>query len=218
MRKYLLINSKTLLAKQFIKTIQPQSHSIWELNFVEGSRIKPDNISTQCFSVCDPKDDWSLNYELERAFSEFGYFDEVIFFPGDLAFGAIEAIPSWIIDEQVTRQITAVIAIYRILADKLSSQRPCQVTQFLHEESCEFGALSSMPLAINGAMRGFVDGLRREFQEIDVDIEYKSTKPVYKDFINEEYSFLNDLNLVQYQQLVNSHLKKVDKFFDSRKV
>lgn len=216
MHNYLLINSKTLLAKQVMKMIPSLESAVWELNFTDEYLTEGKSHKNPYFSVCDPKDDWSLNYEFERAFLEFGSFDEVMLFPGDLKFGAIEAIPSRIIDEQVSRQIVSVMQIYRILADRLRSQKSCRVTQFLYEESYEFSALSSLPMAVNGALRGLVNGLRKEFSEINVDIGFKTLKPTYKDFINGEYSFLNDLKLTHYQPLVNRHLEGVDKLFVNR--
>ena len=216
MYKYLLINSQTLLAKQFISGLKSPATEVWELSFTDDYVTTSKNNKHSFSSICDPKDDWSLNYELERAFLEFGSFDEVILFPGDLKFGAIEAIPSRIIDEQVSRQIVSVMQIYRILADRLRSQKSCCVTQFLYEESYEFSALSSLPMAVNGALRGLVNGLRKEFSEINVDIGFKTLKPIYKDFINDEYSFLNDLKLAHYQPLVNRHLEGVDKLFVGR--
>ena len=183
MSSYLLINSDTLLAKQFVKTIRPSDDAVWELHFAEASVTEERNNEAPHLSVCDPEDDWRLNYELERAFLEFGYFDDVILFPGALKFGAIEAIPSRTINEQVSRQITSVIEIYRILADKLRSHKSCHITQFLYEESYEFSALSSLPMAVNGALRGLVNGLRKEFLTLNVDIDIEFLKPDYKDFI-----------------------------------
>lgn len=216
MSNYLLINSKTLLAKQFMKMLLPLESEVWELNFTDDYLTEGKSRKNPHFSVCDPKDDWSLNYEFERAFLQFGSFDEVMLFPGDLKFGAIEAIPSRIIDEQVSRQIVSVMQIYRILADRLRPQKSCRVTQFLYEESYEFSALSSLPMAVNGALRGLVNGLRQEFSEINVDIGVKTLNPIYKDFINGEYSFFNDLKLTHYQPLVNRHLEGVDKLFVNR--
>lgn len=184
MSTYLLINSDTLLAKQFVKTIRPSDDAVWELHFAEASVTEERNNEAPHLSVCDPEDDWRLNYELERAFLEFGYFDDVILFPGALKFGAIEAIPSRTINEQVSRQITSVIEIYRILADKLRSHKSCHITQFLYEESYEFSALSSLPMAVNGALRGLVNGLRKEFLTLNVDIDIEFLKLDYKDFIN----------------------------------
>ncbi|EAQ33291.1 hypothetical protein [Idiomarina baltica] len=216
MSTYLLINSDTLLAKQFVKTIRPSDDAVWELHFAEASVTEERNNEAPHLSVCDPEDDWRLNYELERAFLEFGYFDDVILFPGALKFGAIEAIPSRTINEQVSRQITSVIEIYRILADKLRSHKSCHITQFLYEESYEFSALSSLPLAINGAIRGFVSGLRKELSQLNVTIDVKPLKSVYIDFTSEEYSFFNDLELTQYQTMVNRYLKDIGNVFDGR--
>lgn len=200
MSTYLLINSDSLLAKQFMKTIQPPDEAVWELHFADASVTEERSNEIPNLSICDPEDDWSLHSELERAFSEFTYFDEVIFFPGDLKFGAIESIPSRTINEKVSRQVTCVIEIYRILSDKLKSQKSCHITQFLYEESYGFSALSSLPLAINGALRGLVSGLKQEFSEIDVDIDVKPLKATYNDVINEESSLFNDLNFTQYQE------------------
>jgi hypothetical protein len=216
MSTYLLINSDSLLAKQFMNTIQPPEDAVWELHFAEASVTEGRNNEIPYLSLCDPQDDWSLNSELERAFLELGSFDEIIFFPGDLKFGAIEAIPSRIINEQVSRQITSVIEIYRILAEKLTSQKSCHMTQFLYEESYEFSALSSLPLAINGAIRGFVSGLRKELSQLNVTIDVKPLKSVYIDFTSEEYSFFNDLELTQYQPMVNRYLKDIGNVFDGR--
>lgn len=171
MYTYLVINSKNRLAQQFMQTVQSSGKAVWELNFAGDSVTEAGNKGSS--GVCDPTDDWSLNYEIERAFLEFRSFDEVIFFPGDLKLDALEAVSAGLIQEQIFKQVTSVIAIYKLLAEKLRSQKYCKVTQFLYEDSYELVASSPLSLTINGALRGFVNGSRKEFQNFNVDIDWK---------------------------------------------
>ncbi|MEX1222340.1 MAG: hypothetical protein WEA82_09555 [Idiomarina sp.] len=171
MYTYLIINSNNRFAQQFMQTIQSSDKAVWELNLTSDSLAEEG--SKGAISVCDPADDWSLNYEIERAFFEFRSFDEVIFFPAELNSDAFEAVSGRVIQEQIFNQVTTVIAIYKILAEKLRLQNYCKVTQFLYSDSYEHVATSPLSLTISGALRGFVNGFRNELQQRNVAIEVK---------------------------------------------
>ncbi|RUO33821.1 hypothetical protein [Aliidiomarina soli] len=217
MYRYLLINSKTLFAQQFLRTIQAPDKAVWELNFADDYFTDVESNRSSTSSICNHKDDWSLNYEIERAFLNFKRFDEVIFFPGNLIFGPLEAISSNAIEEYISRQIIAVTEIYRILADRLASQHGCKVTQVIYEKSYEFTALSSLPCMINSALQGLIEGLGREFSEMGIEVTSKNQESFYKDFMNKECLFINDLKLIHYQPLVTRHLEGVGRLFEGRK-